>query len=222
MELEGFTEDESRKIEENQSEEKTFRKTLSKLLAGDSQVASRPLLIGITPNAVDCCIVQKGLDLVITKAVIKKCMREEARDDSGKQTRKSGHGLTERQLNDIVWAIKRPVMIIKGSKPDSVAVMTDLKDKDGRYIFVFIAIDQTGATANVNMIASAYGRNNLEEYLERSVESNAILAINKEKVNDVHLSIGGHFSEATAPINFDNTIAYTLKNVKHLKDKNLS
>ena len=74
----------------------------------------------------------------------------------------------------------------------------------------------------MNMIASAYGRNNLEEYLERSVESNAILAINKEKVNDVHLSIGGHFSEATAPINFDNTIAYTLKNVKHLKDKNLS
>ena len=214
MNLEDFTEDEAKKIEENQQEEKAFRKALSKLLAGDSQVASKPLLIGVTPNSIDCCIEKKGLDLVITKAVIKKCMRAEVRDEEGKQTKKSGHGLTEQQLNDIVWAIKRPVMIIKGSQPDSLAVMTDLKDNEDRYIFAFIAIDQAGATANVNMIASTYGRNNLEDYLQRCVESDMILAINKEKVNDVCLSIGGHFSEATALINFDNTIAYTLKSVK--------
>ena len=214
MNLEDFTEDEAKKIEENQQEEKAFRKALSKLLAGDSQVASKPLLIGVTPNAIECCIEKKGMDLVITKAVIKKCMRAEVRDEEGKQTKKSGHGLTEQQLNDIVWAIKRPVMIIKGSQPDSLAVMTDLKDNEDRYIFTFIAIDQAGATANVNMIASTYGRNNLEDYLQRCVESDMILAINKEKVNDVCLSIGGHFSEATALINFDNTIAYTLKSVK--------
>ena len=214
MNLEDFTEDEAKKIEENQQEEKAFRKALSKLLAGDSQVASKPLLIGVTPNSIDCCIEKKGLDLVITKAVIKKCMRAEVRDEEGKQTKKSGHGLTEQQLNDIVWAIKRPVMIIKGSQPDSLAVMTDLKDNEDRYIFAFIAIDQAGATANVNMIASTYGRNNLEDYLQRCVESDMILAINKEKVNDVCLSIGGHFSEATALINCDNTIAYTLKSVK--------
>ena len=214
MDLKDFTEDEAKKIEENQREEKLFRKALSRLLAGDNKVASKPLLIGVTPNAIDCCIDQKGLDLFITKTVIKKCMREEIRDDSGKQIKKSGHGLTEQQLNDIVWAIKRPVMIIKGTQPDSIAVMTDLKDDEDRYIFAFIAIDQVGATANVNMIASAYGRNNLEEYLERCVENDMILAVNKEKVNDVCLSIGGHFSEATAPTNFDNTIAYTQKSVK--------
>ena len=214
-----FTEDEQRKIEKNQDEEKAFRKMLSKLLAGDTRVASKPLLIGVTPNAIDCCIEHKGLNLVITKAVIKKCMREEVRDKEGKQTKKSGHGLTEQQINDIVWAIKRPVMVIKGSQPDSVAVMTDLKDDENRYIFVFIAIDQIGATANVNMIASTYGRNNIEEYLSRCVDENMILAINKEKVNDVCLSIGGHFSEATAPINFDDTIAYTLKSVKKINDE---
>lgn len=215
MNLEGFTEDEAKKIEENQREEKEFRKALSKLLSGDTQVASKPLLIGVTPNAIDCCTENKGLDLVITKAVIKKCMRAEIRDESGKQTKKSGHGLTEQQLNDIVWAIKRPVMILKGSQEDSIAVMTDLKDNEDRYIFAFVAFDQVGATANVNMIASTYGRNNLKEYLERCIENDMVLAINKEKVNDVCLSIGGHFSEATALINFDNTIAYTLKSVKY-------
>lgn len=142
-------------------------------------------------------------------------MRPEIRDANGRQTKKSGHGLTEQQLNDIVWAIKKPVMILKGSQPDSVAIMTDLKDNENRYLFAFVAVDQIGATDNVNMISSTYGRNKLKEYLERCIENNMILAINKEKVNDVCLSIGGHFSEATALINFDSTIAYSLKSVKY-------
>ncbi|MBQ9360819.1 MAG: hypothetical protein IJT96_07260 [Lachnospiraceae bacterium] len=215
MNLGDFTEDEVKKIKENQREEKEFRKSLSKLLSGDSQVASKPLLIGVTPNAIDCCIKKKGLNLVITKTVIDKCMRPEVRDANGRQTKKSGHGLTEQQLNDIVWAIKKPVMILKGSQPDSVAIMTDLKDNENRYLFAFVEVDQIGSTDNVNMISSTYGRNKLKEYLERCIENNMILAINKEKVNDVCLSIGGHFSEATALINFDSTIAYSLKSVKY-------
>lgn len=210
-----FTEEEKKKIKENQYEEKRFRKSLSKLLSGETQIASKPLLIGVTPNAVDCCIKSKGLNFVITKSVIKKCMRSEIRDELGKQIPKSGHGLTEQQLNDIVWAIKRPVMVLKGSKPDTLAVMTDLVDGEDRFIFAFIAIDQEGAIAQVNKILSIYGRNNLMEYLKDCFEKNRVIAINKDKVDDVCLSIGGHFSKATAPINFDNTIAYTLKSVKH-------
>lgn len=41
-----------------------------------------------------------------------------------------------------------------------------------------------------------------------------ILAINTEKVDELRLSIGGHFPEATALINFDSTIAYSVKSVK--------
>ena len=70
MNLDDFTEDEAKKIEENQREEKEFRKALSKLLSGDSKVASKPLLIGVTPNAIDCCIEKKGLNLVITKKLL--------------------------------------------------------------------------------------------------------------------------------------------------------
>lgn len=92
--------------------------------------------------------------------------------------------------------------------------MTDLKDKEHRYIFAFIAVNQIGAIVNINQITSVYGRNNLEEYLNRCIENDMILAINKEKVNDMRLSIGGHFSKATTIINFDNTVAYSLKSVK--------
>ena len=211
-------EEERRKLIQNREEEKEFRKLLSRILNGDMQLASSPLRIGITPNAIDCCIDNTGLDLIINKSVIDKCMRKEIRDDFGRQTKKSGHGLTEQQINDIIWAIKRPVMIIKGSRSDTLAVMTDLKDIEDRYIFAYVAINMIGATTNVNTILSAYGRDNIEQYLVKCIEQKAILAINKEKVDAVCLSIGGHFSEATAPINFDNTIAYSLESVKHIVD----
>ena len=61
-----LTQDEMDKIEENKMEENRFRKELSKLLAGDKVMASKPLVIGKTPFAIDCCLDQKGLDLVIT------------------------------------------------------------------------------------------------------------------------------------------------------------
>ena len=214
MILENHSEDETRKIEENLREENEFRKALSKILSGDNYLSSKPILIGATPNAIECCVEKKGLNLVIKKSVIKKCMKAEIRDKSGKQTRNSGHGLTEQQLNDVVWAIKRPVMILNGTKQNSVAVMTGLKDNEGRYIFAFIALDQIGATGNVNIISSIYGRNNLKDYFERCIKNNMVIAVNKEKVNDVCLSIGGHFSEATALINYDCTIAYTYNSVK--------
>ncbi len=210
-----LTEDERKKIKENQYEEKQFRKSLSRLLSGDTMIASKPLLIGVTPNAIDCCIDSKGLDLVITKSVIRKCMAPENRDDAGKRTKTSGHGLKEQQVNDIIWAIKRPVLVIKGSQLNSVAVMTDLMDNSGRYIFAFVAINQEGAVANINRISSLYGREDLIEYLNKCIANEMILAVNKEKVNDVRLSIGGDFPKATAPINFDNTIAYTLRSVKY-------
>lgn len=87
-------------------------------------------------------------------------------------------------------------------------------DNAGRFIFEFISIDQIGATKHVNVVSSIYGRNNVDDYLWRCVDKNMILAINKEKVNEVNLSIGGHFSEAISLINFDDTIANTIKCVK--------
>ena len=212
-----LSDDEKRKIDDNRREENEFRKALTNLLSGNGRLSSAPLLIGVTPNAIDCCIETKGLNLVITKSVIDKCMRKETRDENGKQQKNSGHGLTAQKLIDVVWAIKRPVMILQGSQPDTLAVMTDLKDNEGRYIFAFLALDKAGTTVNVNMISSAYGRNNLSEYINKCINNDMLIAVNTEKADEVLLSIGGHFSKAMAPINFDNTIAYTLKSVNKIR-----
>lgn len=211
----GYAEAESIKIRNNSDEERSFRRSLSRIV-DKGHTADKSILVGVTPNAIDCCVNKKGLNLVINKRTITKCIRKELRDKKGKQTRKSGHGLTEDQINEAIWAIKRPIMIIRGSKENSIAVMTSAKDNEGRYIFVFINPDKPGATERVNVISSIYGRNNLEAYLQKCFSEEMVLAMDKEKVDDVLPSIGGHFSKASAPINFDSTIAYSYNSVKNV------
>ena len=70
MYINGFTEDELNNIKENKKEEKEFSKCLEKLLHGDKKVASSPLLVGKTPNAISICCDYGELDLTISKSVI--------------------------------------------------------------------------------------------------------------------------------------------------------
>ncbi len=76
-------------------------------------------------------------------------------------------------------------------------------------------LDKPGATERVNVISSIYGRNNIEAYLQKCISEKTILAMDKEKADAVLPSIGGHFSKASTPINFDSTIAYSYSSVKN-------
>lgn len=215
MYINGFTEDELNNIKENKKEEKEFSKCLEKLLHGDKKVASSPLLVGKTPNAISICCDYGELDLTISKSVIYKCMMPEIRDNNGKRTKKSGHGLTKQQVLDVLWAFKRPLMVLKGSSKNTLAVMTDQIDNDGRYIFVFIRLNNFGQIQKNNCIASIYGREGLKEYINQCIKKDYIIAVNIEKVDELRLSIGGDFPKATTFINFNSTIAYSIKSVKY-------
>ena len=59
------------------------------------------------------------------------------------------------------------------------------------------------------------GETIIEAYLQKCISEKMILAMDKEKADAVLLSIGGHFSKASAPINFDSTIAYSYSSVKN-------
>ena len=52
--------------------------------------------------------------------------------------------------------------------------------------------------------------------IEEIIKKDNLIAMNKQKADEWRLSIGGHFSEATAPINLDCTIAYSAKGVKRV------
>jgi len=210
------------KIRQNEREEIALSDNLHKLLSGDKKLTSRPLVIGKTPNALVICSKLAGikisceLDLVISKKIIDKAMRPEQRDENNRRTSKSGHFLNELQIGEALRNIKSPVMILKGSRNDSLVAVTELKDDKGQEIIVPIEFNKIGAVGEINNVTSIYGRENFADYIKENVKNNSVIAINKEKANDMLLSIGVDFPKANTLISFDNSISYTTKNVKTL------
>lgn len=212
----------SKKIRQNFEEKKQFEMKLHKLITGDNALASNPLLIGKTPNALVICGAKKGLDLTIKKTVIDKCMRPELRDENGRFLGKNGHGLNEEELARAINDIKVPVMVFEGSRDNTLIVVTEHKDFNNREIVVAVELNQKEKFCEVNRINSVYGRNNFADYYERQLANGKLLAVNTEKVDELLHSIEKKYLKENTTINFDNSIAYTTENVTRNFEKNVN
>ena len=219
MNLNTMNEIEIQRLHENEQEEKNFKDNLHRLLNGNRQLASRPLVIGKTPYALSICGANGELPLMITKKVIDKCMRPEIRDSNGKRLKNSGHFLEENQLAAALASIKEPVMVLKGSLDNTFVAITDLKDNQDKEIIIAVEIDKIGDVGKINSISSVYGKINFSTYIQTNIQKNNVLAINIEKADRLLLSIGVDFPEANTFISFDNSIAYTTENVNYSNAK---
>ncbi len=215
-----LSETEKAKIKQNEQEELLFRKNLHNLINGDRKLASRPLVIGKTPNIFAVCDknVNADNDLVITKKVIEKCMRPELRDENGKRLKNSGHYLSEEQLAKALESLKEPVMVLKGSLDNTFVAITDFKDDKDKEIIIAIEYNKIGDIGKINSVSSAYGKDNFPTYIKENIQKNNLIAINIEKANKMLLSIGVDFPEANTFISFDNSIAYSTANVKYVSE----
>ncbi len=208
------------KIEQNKKEEKAFKEQLHRLIEGDKKLASRPLIIGQTPNSLVICGADESYDLQILKSVVDKALRPEIRDENGKLIGKTGHGLTEKQLINAIENIKNPVMILRGSKDDSLVAVTEIKDNNNRYVFVTIDLNKKTRYGEVNNITSSYGRDDIGAYFEREFSKGNLLSVNIEKADKALHAIGKWYPEGNTLISFDNSIAYSTANVKGFLQKN--
>ncbi len=215
-----LSEAEKAKIKQNEQEELLFRKNLHSLINGDRKLASRPLVIGKTPNIFAVCDKSINIDndLVITKKVIEKCMRPELRDENGKRLKNSGHYLSEEQLAKALESLKEPVMVLKGSLANTFVAVTDFKDDKDKEIIIAIEYNKVGDIGIINSISSAYGKDNFPTYIKENIQKNNLIAVNIEKANEMLLSIGVDFPEANTFISFNNSIAYSTANVKYISE----
>lgn len=216
-----LTEKEIQKIQQNEQESIVFRQNLHKLLGGDKTLASRPLIIGETPNVLAICGADSNLPLTITKKVIDKCMRPEIRDESGKRLKNSGHFLKEDQIVAALTYIREAVMVLKGSRDNTFVAVTDQKDEKGQEIIIAVETNENVSFKKVNMVASLYGRENFPQYIKANIESNNIVAINVEKANKMLHSIGVDFPKENTFISFEDSIAYTTINVNYPKENSM-
>lgn len=217
-----FSPEELEKQAQNAAEQQKFASDFHALLAGDRTLASKPLVIGTTPNVLTICGADGKLNLTITKKVIDKAMRPEIRDENGRLTGKTGHGLTEQQILDALQNARNPIMVLKGGHGNSLLIVTEVLDKHGRNIVIPIDLSTTSAVCEVNAVRSTYGRDNLQTFLDNAFADGTVLAVDMKKADQMNLSSGKWYPEAISFICFDNSIAYSLKNVKYPEQEMLS
>ena len=195
-------------------QEENFRRNLHEVVAGNSRV-SDSILIGKTPNILVACGATEGLDFTISKTVIDKCIRPEIRNADGKLAGKTGHGLTENQLYSALMNVKEPVMVLKGNRENSLVVITEYPDDKNRPIVVAVVLDKKSGRTMINNVSSVYGRDKFEEYIERQIQQNNILAIDNKKAESLLQPIGKWYPKRGEVISYNATIAYSMGGVKY-------
>lgn len=201
----------SEKIQENILQDKKFADTLDKFLKS-SEKSTDFLHVGNTSNALAISGANQELEVVISPKTIVKCMSEA-------EEHYHGHGLSQAIMEQLPRELRNPVMVFKGSEENSLVAITELKDKELREIMVAVSLSEKSKRHEVNRISSAYGRNNMTNYLKAQIEQGNLLAANKEKANEMLQSAGLQLPLEETFISFDNSIAYTTANVKY-PDKN--
>lgn len=176
-------------------------------------LGTRSLVVGKTP-----CVLALGggnieLDLIINPGTIVKCM-------SKPTERFHGHDLDRNVFKYLLYELRNPVMLIKGSHKNSLVAVTDLRDREGRPVIVTIALNRLNVHHLSNQITSAYGREHFDNYIKHQFEKGNVIAINKNKANRMSQSAGHNWPIEETLISFNHSIAYTLQNVKGFFGKN--
>ena len=176
-------------------------------------LGTRSLVVGKTPNVLALGGGNIELDLIINPGTIVKCM-------SKPTERFHGHDLDRNIFKYLLYELRNPVMLIKGSQKNSLVAVTDLRDREGRPVIVTIALNRLNVHHLSNQITSAYGREHFEQYIKHQFEKGNVIAINKNKANRMSQSAGHNWPIEETLISFNHSIAYTLQNVKGFFGKN--
>lgn len=197
--------EEAIKIQQNQIEIENYKSSLKETLAHNN---SQPFVVCKTTNALAVCGAKKELDIMITPRVISKCMADESEHYHG-------HNLSQDIIVNLPEQLSTPVMVFKGSKNKSLVVITDLEDEESKEILIAISLEDTIGFKEVNRVSSVYGKDNMSNYLKRQIAEHNLLAVNIEKANEMLHSAGVQFPMENTFISFDNSIAYSMENVKY-------
>lgn len=194
-------------------EDSGFGEVLDRVME-DALEDFEPIVVCKTPNVYAFGGARIGIDMVINPTTILKCM-------AAPNERFHGHDLDRDVLKYLIFEMRNPAMLLKGSKENTLVAVTDLIDKEGRPIIASVALDRRMAHHQVNQITSAYGRNDFADYLQRQIDKGNLLAVNVKKANQMLRSAGVQFPMEETLISFDNSIAYSFGNVKSISTEKL-
>ena len=161
-----------------------FGKQVDDCLAGKIQMREA-LQVCMTPELLQ----QAGfhvLPMHITQKHLRDCMRE--KDDSQPHY----HGLTIEEIKKLPEELEKPAVIAQSlSREDSVIAILGYREEAGLPIIVSVVPDGKATyhleRVNSNFITSVYGKEQIQEYVQRIIDNRQILYINKEKSQELAL-----------------------------------
>lgn len=202
----------SAKIKQNQEEDIRFSNSIDKYLS-NPDTETQPLVVGTTSNALAISGANPNLDVVINPRTIRKCMSEP-------DEHFHGHALSKELIKQIPSQLRNPVMVFKGSTEKSLVVITELIDKKNKGVIVALSLASRQGFSEVNRISSAYGKNNLANYLFTQIQNNNLIAVNQKKADRMLHSTGLQLPKENTFFSFNNSISYSMQNVK-IPEQNL-
>lgn len=139
-----------------------YQEQLDKYFSG--RLKSNEIIhVGSTPEY----LVKLGasmLDIVMKQKTLIKCTR----DHKGSR---SAHELSRQMMESLPEQIAAPALVVEEKSRNSFALISDSRDREGRFMLTAIKLNATVQNIVVNEVTSFYGRENLRFYLEKHEKS---------------------------------------------------
>lgn len=91
------------------------------------------------------------------------------------------HSIALDEIAKLPEQIANPVMLFKGSVPNSFVVLTEIKDKSGNEAIAAVHLNRYQKRMRVNRVASLYGKNNIENYVQTNINQGNLLDVDTKK-----------------------------------------
>lgn len=206
----------ARKIEQNKQESKAFAETYAQYKAGELE-SSVILRLGETPYSLQIAGA-RNLPLTLTQRTIRNAQNPYNVQISGHS---SGHEIPDSIVRQLPELIRNPLFVIEDDN-HNLRVIIDVMDNKNDYVVCPITLNRLLERYDVNIVTSIFGKRDVEEYIKRSFEKNAVKAMNKEKAESLFQTTTAQYGKVETTISFDDSIAYTTANVKYPEQKNLT
>lgn len=136
------------------------------------------------------------------------------------------HGLDIKQIKNIPSLLREPVAVYDSlSRDDSIVVLTSELDKDNCPIIAVLKPDGQAKynleIINSNFLLSVYGHENIENQLNRAMESDKLLFIDKIKSQELFRVLGLQLSKGVNSLDF-NIIIHQSRNIVKGSDEKIS
>lgn len=202
-----------KKIIENEKENEQFKSDLIKWQNGEYP-ATEVIKVCSTPYVMQACGIEAH-DIVIKNNTI----RIITSDDIKKFPH--AHNMSIGELYQIPNAIRNPVMILKGNRPNSIIFVSDIYDSNNNRIIIPCTLNFDLKYYTAQRIMSIYGKENFKKYIKKEIEKKSLIAYNKKIANELTQSIGLYLPKEESLIDYNDSICYSPRNVNTEKEKRL-